>query len=157
GAALVRSVKVAPSPDYMRWRLHRLGIRPISNVVDITNWLLLEYGQPLHAFDFRKVRGGKLLIRQASAGEKIKTLDEAERSLTVDDLPSWGKEGPSALAGIMGGAESEIDATTQDVVLECAYFQPRGSRRSARRHGLHTESSHRFERGTDHGMTGEVL
>jgi phenylalanyl-tRNA synthetase beta chain len=157
GAAVVRSVKVAPSPDYIRWRLHRLGIRPISNVVDITNWLLLEYGQPLHAFDLRKVRGGKIVIRQAASGEKIKTLDDVERNLTADDLLICDAEGPTALAGIMGGAESEIDSTTQDVLLECAYFQPRGVRRSSRRHGLHTESSHRFERGTDHGMTEVVL
>lgn len=157
GAALVRGVAVAPSPDHVRWRLHRLGVRPISNVVDVTNWVLLEFGQPLHAFDLSTVRGGKIGIRVASDGETIQTLDGQTRNLVRDDLLIVDGQGPTALAGIMGGAHSEISETTHDVLLECAYFSPRGIRRTARRQGLHTESSHRFERGTDHGATELVL
>lgn len=157
GAAVVRGVRIEPSPDFMRWRLHRLGIRPISNVVDITNWLLLEYGQPLHAFDLSTVRGSEIVIRKAKEGEKMETLDGVERELSADDLLICDGKGPTALAGIMGGANSEIQITTQDVLLECAYFNPQGVRRTARRQGMHTESSHRFERGTDHGATGIVL
>lgn len=157
GAAVVRDVKIGPSPTYMRWRLHRLGVRPISNVVDATNWLLLEFGQPLHAFDLATVRGGKIVIRRAQEGEKMKTLDDVERTLCEDDLLICDGSGPTALAGIMGGANSEITAETRDVLLECAYFSPRGVRRTARRQGMHTESSHRFERGTDHGATDLVL
>ena len=157
GAAVVRSVNIKASPDHMRWRLHRLGIRPISNVVDITNWVLLEYGQPLHAFDLKLVRGEKIVIRLAVEGEKVKTIDEEERTLSADDLVICDGEGPTALAGIMGGAESEISPGTSDVLLECAYFSPQGVRRTARRQGMHTESSHRFERGTDHGGTEAVM
>jgi len=157
GAALVRGVRVGPSPEFMRWRLHRLGVRPINSVVDVTNWVLLEFGQPLHAFDAARVRGGKIEVRIAHAGETMTTLDGQVRSLTPDDLLITDAEGPTALAGIMGGQNSEIHADTKDVLLECAYFAPRGIRRSARRLGMHTESSHRFERGTDHGTTELVL
>lgn len=157
GAALVRGVTLGPAPQWMRWRLHRLGIRPISNVVDITNWLLLEFGQPLHAFDLSRLRGSKIEVRLAKAGEKLTTLDGQERDLVSDDLLICDGEGPTALAGIMGGAESEIGDGTSDVVLECAYFAPRGIRRSARRHAMHTESSHRFERGCDYGAGALVL
>lgn len=157
GAAIVRGVVIQSSPDFMRWRLHRLGIRPISNVVDITNWLLMEYGQPLHAFDLQQVNGGSVSIRLARQGEAMTTLDGVLRTLTSDDLVICDRSGPTALAGIMGGKDSEIGATTRDVLLECAYFAPKGIRRTARRQGMHTESSHRFERGTDHGATGRVL
>lgn len=157
GAAVVRGVQIGPSPDYMRWRLHRLGTRPISNVVDVTNWLLLEFGQPLHAFDLDKVRGKQIVIRLADDAEEMSTLDGVERKLTSDDLVICDGQGPTALAGIMGGKVSEISASTKDVLLECAYFLPSGVRRSARRHGIHTESSHRFERGTDYGGTELVL
>lgn len=157
GAAVVRNVKVGPSPDAMRWRLHRLGLRPISNVVDITNWLLLEFGQPLHAFDLNRVSQKKVLVRLAEAKERLTTLDGVERELSPDDLLICDGQGPTALAGIMGGAESEITSSTEHVLLECAYFSPRGIRRTARRQGMHTESSHRFERGTDHGGTERVM
>ncbi len=157
GAAAVRGLTIAPSPAYMRWRLHRLGIRPISNVVDITNWLLLEFGQPMHAFDLALVRGASIVIRRAKKDEALTTLDGVKRTLTTDDLVICDGSGPTALAGVMGGADSEIRETTKDVLLECAYFTPRGIRRSARRFGLHTESSHRFERGTDFGDIALVL
>jgi phenylalanyl-tRNA synthetase beta chain len=157
GAGAVLGVKLGPSPDFMRWRLHRLGVRPISNVVDVTNWLLLEYGQPLHAFDLRFVRGAEIVVRRAKGREPFTTLDGVERRLDPDDLVICDAEGPVALAGVMGGADSEIRGDTTDVLLECAYFSPRGVRRTARRHAMHTESSHRFERGTDWGGIERVL
>ncbi len=157
GAAAVRGLEIGPSPAWMRWRLHRLGIRPISNVVDITNWLLLEFGQPMHAFDLARVKGATIVIRTAEQGEALTTLDGVKRSLDADDLVICDGSGPTALAGVMGGGDSEIHDGSTEVLLECAYFTPRGIRRSARRHGLHTESSHRFERGTDFGDIQLVL
>lgn len=157
GAAAVVDVSIGPSPDWLRWRLHTLGVRPISNVVDITNLLLLGFGQPMHAFDLDRVRGQKIVVRRARAGEPFTTLDGVKRSLDADDLVICDGEGPSALAGVMGGEDSEIRDTTRRVLLECAYFQPRGVRRTARRHALHTESSYRFERGVDFGAIPTVL
>lgn len=148
-AAVVRSVKVGPSPDFMRWRLHRLGVRPISNVVDVTNWLMLEFGQPMHAFDRARIGGGTIRVRGAKKGEVLSTLDGAKLELAPGELVIADASVPTALAGIMGGKDSEIGPETSDVVLECAYFDRRSVRRTARAHGLHTESSHRFERGTD--------
>src|SRR5690606_19642167 len=150
-------VQIGPSPPEMRWRLHRLGVRPISNVVDVTNWVLLEFGQPLHAFDLARVQEGMIEVRLAREGETITTLDGQVRHLTPDDLLITDGAGPTALAGIMGGQDSEIQADTRDVLLECAHFAPRGIRRTARRLGMHSESSHRFERGTDHGATEAIL
>lgn len=157
GAAVVRQVKMSPSPDAMRYRLHRLGVRPISNVVDVTNWLMLEWGQPLHAFDLDAVHERKIVIRAAVDGEEMETLDGVRRALVGEDLVICDGRGPTALAGIMGGATSEISEKTTRVLIECAYFSPRGIRRTARRLGMHTESSHRFERGTDSGVTEVVL
>jgi len=157
GLGLVRNIQVAPSPDYMRYRLHRLGVRPISNVVDITNWLMFEWGQPLHAFDLSKVSGPEIEVRMAKRGETLVTLDGMVRDLTDDDLLICDAAGGVALAGVMGGKESEITGATSDVLLECAYFDPRSVRRTARRLGIHSESSHRFERGTDFGATSQVL
>ncbi|MCC6217112.1 MAG: phenylalanine--tRNA ligase subunit beta [Polyangiaceae bacterium] len=153
----VVDVTVGPSPAWLRYRLHALGVRPISNVVDVTNLLLLEYGQPLHAFDLDLVRGSRIVVRRAGAGEPFVTLDGVQRTLDADDLVIADGSAPSALAGVMGGETSEIRATTRRVLIECAYFAPRGIRRTSRRHGLHTESSHRFERGVDPGALGEVL
>jgi phenylalanyl-tRNA synthetase beta chain len=157
GAAVVIDVTPAPSPLWLRYRLASLGVRPISNVVDATNLVLLEYGHPMHAFDLDLVRGGVLAIRRAKEGELLVTLDGVTHTLCSDDLIIADGEGPVALAGIMGGASSEIRASTRRVALECAYFEPRGVRRSARRHGLHTESSHRFERGVDRGDVPDAL
>jgi phenylalanyl-tRNA synthetase beta chain len=156
-AGLVTGVRIAPSPAWLRYRLFSLGIRPISNVVDITNLLLLEYGQPMHAFDFDLVSGHRIVVRTARPGEPFATLDGVSRTLDADDLVICDGSGPTALAGIMGGQNSEIRDRTQDVLLECAYFTPRGIRRASRRHGLHTESSHRFERGVDWGGGSHVL
>lgn len=157
GAGMVEAVTVGPSPAWMRYRLESLGVRAISNVVDVTNWILLEYGHPMHAFDLELVRGGRILVRRALAGEVLETLDGVSRKLDPDDLVIADGEGPTALAGVMGGAGSEIRAATRRVLLECAYFTPRGIRRASRRHGLHTESSHRFERGVDPGDTRDAI
>ena len=156
-AAVVRGVQIQPSPLWMQWRLNSLGVRPISNVVDITNFLLLEAGQPMHAFDSEKLAGHRIVVRRAEPGEAFRTLDEVDRKLDADDLVIADAKGAVALAGIMGGADSEIHADTRDVILECAYFSPRGIRRAARRHSMHTESSHRFERGTDWGNIEWVI
>ena len=157
GARVVVDVTVAESPPWLRYRLKSLGIRPISNVVDITNLLLLEYGQPMHAFDLDRVRGGKIVIRRANAGERFATLDGVERQLDADDLVICDGEGPTALAGVMGGADSEIHSGTTRVLLECAYFAPRGIRRTSRRQVLSTDSSYRFERGVDWNAVPRVL
>ena len=157
GAALVDKVGVAPSPPELRWRLAALGVRPISNVVDVTNLVMLEFGHPMHAFDLDKVRGARIEVRRASEGEKLVTLDGTERSFSSDDLVICDGAGPVALAGVIGGESSEIKHTTRRILLECAYFEPRGVRRAARRHGLHTESSHRFERGVDWSDTRAAL
>jgi phenylalanyl-tRNA synthetase beta chain len=157
GAGAVLDVTVAPSPLWLRWRLESLGVRPISNVVDVTNLILLELGQPMHAFDLDRVRGSRIVVRRATAGEPFTTLDGVSRKLETDDLVIADGDEPSALAGVMGGKDSEIRESTRRVLLECAYFQPRGVRRTARRHGLHTESSHRFERGVDFGAVPAVL
>ena len=157
GANAVIDVTIGPSPLWLRYRLSALGVRSISNVVDITNLVMLEYGHPMHAFDLDRVRGGTILVRRAKDGEKMVTLDGVDRTLSKDDLVICDAEGPVALAGVMGAANSEIQATTKRVLFECAYFEPRGVRRASRRYGLHTESSHRFERGVDPGDVTDVL
>ena len=157
GAAVIAGVKIAPSPPSVRYRLSSLGVRPISNVVDVTNIVLFELGHPMHAFDLERVRGRTIVVRRARAGETIRTLDGVERPLDADDLLICDGEGPVALAGVMGGETSEISSGTKNVLLECAYFEPRGVRRVSRRHGLHTESSHRFERGVDRGGLQDAL
>ena len=156
-AAAVVGATIGPSPLSVRWRLSALGVRPISNAVDVTNIALLEWGHPMHAFDLDKVRGGRIVVRRAKDGEKLETLDGVVRTLTADDLVICDGGGPVALAGVMGGASSEIGPTTKRILLECAYFDPRTVRRTARRHGLHSESSHRFERGVDHGDTKDAI
>ncbi len=157
GAAGVLGVAIAPSPLWVRYRLQALGVRSISNVVDVTNLVMLEFGHPMHGFDLARVRGGKIVVRRAKDGEKMTTLDGAERALVADDLLICDAEGPVALAGVMGGASSEIQPDTTRVLFEVAWFDPRGVRRTARRHGMHTESSHRFERGVDPGDVARVL
>ncbi|MBX3191047.1 MAG: phenylalanine--tRNA ligase subunit beta [Labilithrix sp.] len=157
GAAAVVDIAIGPSPLAMKYRLQALGVRSISNVVDVTNLVMLAWGHPMHAFDMDRVRGGAIIVRRAKEGEKLTTLDGVERTLVADDLLICDGAGPVALAGIMGGASSEIQPDTKRVLFECAWFEPRGVRRTARRHGMHTESSHRFERGVDPGDVAEVL
>jgi phenylalanyl-tRNA synthetase beta chain len=148
-ARIIDGVAIGPSPEWLARRLESCGVRSISNVVDATNFVLLEWGQPLHAFDLEKVAGREIVVRQAAPGEKLRTLDGVERVLSADDLVIADRDRPSALAGVMGGGDSEISAGTTRVLLESAWFEPTGVRRTARRHGLHTEASHRFERGVD--------
>jgi phenylalanyl-tRNA synthetase beta chain len=157
GAALVYGVTIAQSPFWLRYRLHVLGLRAISNVVDVTNYVLMLWGHPIHAFDYDRVRGSRIAVRLARAGERMHTLDGAERVLTADDLLICDGEGPVALAGVMGGQNSEIAGATQRVLIECAYFDPRSVRRTSKRTGLHTDSSHRFERGVDPAAVRRVL
>src|SRR6185369_5201035 len=148
-ARLVRGVKIGPSPDWLTKRLEAIGQRPINNVADITNYVLHEVGQPLHAFDFAKLGGHRIVVRRAAGGEKLKTLDGVERTLTSDMLVIADAEKPVALAGIMGGEESEISTRTTDVLIESAYFDPNSVRQTARKLGMDTEASRRFERGAD--------
>lgn len=156
GAGASLDVTVGPSPLAVRFRLQALGVRSISNVVDVTNLVMLEFGHPMHAFDLDKVTSG-ITVRRAAEGELLKTLDGVDRKLVHDDLVIADGNGPVALAGVMGGGNSEISTETKRVFLEVAYFDPRGVRRTGRRHGLHTESSHRFERGVDWSDTGRAL
>ena len=149
-ARAVLGVKVGPSPSWMVQRLEAAGIRSINNVVDITNYVLLETGQPLHAFDARLVRGKKIVVRRANPGEKIVAIDGKEYALTKDNLVIADAERAVAIAGVMGGKESEITSATVDVLLESAQFDPVSIRRTARRLGLSSDSSYRFERGVDH-------
>ncbi|MFH1807365.1 MAG: phenylalanine--tRNA ligase subunit beta [Pseudomonadota bacterium] len=150
---VVDEVHVGPSPAWLKWRLQRLGVRSINNVVDATNLVLLERGHPLHAFDADRLgheRGrAAIVVRRAAPDEKLRTLDGIERTLDPDDLLICDVERPVALAGIMGGADTEVSTKTTRVLIESAYFAPAVVRRTARRHGLHTEASHRFERGCD--------
>ena len=132
----------------MRVRLAACGMRAISNLVDVTNYVMLETGHPLHAFDLDKLRGG-IQIRRADRGERMTTLDGVERPLQEGDVVIADDRGAIALAGVMGGADSEISAATTGVLLETATFDPRAIRRTAKRLGLHSEASHRFERGVD--------
>jgi phenylalanyl-tRNA synthetase beta chain len=148
-ARIVRGVQVGPSPDWVVKRLEASGIRPINNVVDVTNLVLLELGQPLHAFDLDKLEGGVVRVRRATPGEQLMTLDGVERKLDPSDLLITDGSRPIALAGVMGGADSEVSDATCDVLLESAHFHPSSVRLTARRHALHSEASYRFERGVD--------
>ncbi len=147
-ALLLTDVAVGPSPLWMRTRLHRLGVRPLENLVDIANWVMLETGQPLHAFDLDTLKL-PLIVRKATAGEAFIGLDGVERKLDAEDLVIADTAGAQALAGIIGGKASAVSAKTRAVLLESAFFNPRWIRRTAKRHGLHTEASHRFEREVD--------
>ncbi|HEX5661242.1 MAG TPA: phenylalanine--tRNA ligase subunit beta [Polyangiales bacterium] len=155
--AVVEGVTIAQSPFWLRYRLHVLGLRAINNVVDITNLVLMEYGYPTHAFDLANLRGARIDVRSARAQEKIVTLDGIERALHTDDLLICDGEGPVAVAGVMGGEHSGVSARTERVFVETAYFDPRAVRRTSRRLGLHTDASHRFERGVDPRAVPEVL
>ncbi len=148
-ARIVRGVKIGPSPDWLTKRLGEIGQRPINNVADITNYVLHELGQPLHAFDLAKLAEQRIVVRRAKTGEKLKTLDEVERKLDSEVLVIADARQPVALAGIMGGLDSEISDATTDVLIESAYFNPDSVRRTARKLVMDTEASRRFERGAD--------
>lgn len=155
-ARLITGVRVGPSPEWMARRLEAAGLRPINNVVDVTNYVMLEYGQPLHAFDFSLLRGGRIVVRRAAPGEKLTTIDGAERTLSPEMLVIADAERPVAVAGVMGGADSEIRESTTTVLLESAYFSPLSIRRTAKALGMSTDSSYRFERGVDPGGVVEA-
>lgn len=156
-ARLIKGVKIGPSPEWMVRRLESVGMRSINNVVDVTNFVLLELGHPLHAFDFNLLREGRIVVKPAGEGELFTTLDSQPRELKSSDLTICDGEGAVALAGIMGGENSEIKPETTDVLLESAYFDPTTIRRTSKRLGIHTESSHRFERGADIDMVPLAL
>lgn len=148
-AGAVADVTVGPSPGWLQARLHAAGVRPISNIVDITNYVLLELGQPMHAFDYRRLEGAQIRVRTAAPGESLTTLDGQQRRLAPEMLVIADAQRPVAIAGVMGGAESEVGDGTTVIVLESAYFNPISVRRTSRALGLKTEASMRFERGLD--------
>jgi phenylalanyl-tRNA synthetase beta chain len=156
-ARVIKGVKAGPSPDWLKNTLEKVGIRSISNIVDVTNYVMLEIGQPLHAFDYHLIAKGAdgrptIVVRRATAGEKFKTLDNQERTLTNEILLIADEQKGIALAGVMGGANTEINNSTVDVLIESAYFNPVNIRRTSKQLGLRSESSYRFERGADVGI-----
>lgn len=148
----LKNVKIAPSPEWLQKKLLAIGLRPINNVVDITNFILHETGQPLHAFDLDKIKGGKVVVRKAQKGEKFVTLDGVERTLSSEDLMICNAEEPMCIAGVFGGLESGITDETTSMFLESAYFNPVSVRKTSKRHTLKTDASFRFERGANPSM-----
>ena len=146
-------VEIKPSPGWLRRRIEQCGVRSINNVADLTNYVLLEMGHPTHAFDLDLLEDSKIIVRRAKSGETLRTLDGEDRKLTGDHLVIADGKRPVALAGVMGGEDTEISATTRNVLLESAWFQPGSIRRTSRHFGMHTDASHRFERGADVGAT----
>lgn len=156
-AGMVKNVKIGPSPRWMRERLRASGVRPINNLVDITNYVMLEYGQPMHAFDLRYVQDAKITVRNAKDGEQITTLDGTERNLSPEMLVIADSEKPIAVAGVMGGEYSGIMEDTTTVVFESAYFEPTQVRLTAKKLGMRTDASARYEKGLDPNSTITVL
>lgn len=154
---LLKNVKVAESPDWLKEKISSIGLRPINNVVDITNYVLHETGQPLHAFDAAKIAGNKIIVRTAKAGEKFTTLDEVERNLHDNDLMIADTEKSLCIAGVFGGLHSGVTTSTSEVFLESAWFDASAVRKSSKNHGLKTDASFRFERGTDPNITVYAL
>src|SRR5438552_4695140 len=152
-ARVLRSIRIKPSPERVARRLGLLDQRPINNAVDATNYTLWEMGKPTHAFDLDLLEGGKIVVRRAQEGETLKTLDGVERKLTPEDLVVADARKPVALAGVMGGFDTMITQKTRNVLIESAWWDPVTIRKSPRRHGLHTDASHRFERGADFEST----
>lgn len=153
----IKGVKIAESPEWLKNRLTLIGLRPINNIVDITNYVLHELGHPLHAFDVAHISGGKVIVKTLPAGAKFITLDEQERTLSDKDLMICNDKEGMCIGGVFGGLKSGVTENTTDVFLECAYFNPAWVRKTARRHGLNTDSSFRFERGADPNDTVYVL
>jgi phenylalanyl-tRNA synthetase beta chain len=156
-ARIIRGVRIGTSPIWMQQRLRAAGMRPINNVVDITNYVMLELGQPLHAFDLNLIKGRRIVVRRALANERIHTLDGQDRQLDSETLVIADDERAVAIAGIMGGENSEVTADTQDILLESAIFSQVSVRKTARRLGLHSEASHRFEKGLDPYLALEAV
>src|SRR3989338_831441 len=148
-ARIKRGVKVKPAPSWLEKKIIAVGLRPINNIVDVTNYVLYEMGQPLHAFDYVHIKGKKIIVRNAYKKESLTTLDEKKHNLSEDSLVIADSERAVALAGVMGGGDSGVTQATRDILLESAYFNPISIRRTSRRHGIFTDSSYRFERGVD--------
>lgn len=149
----IRNIKVAESPEWLKNYLTAIGQRPINNIVDITNFILLGMGQPLHCFDVDKIKGSKVVVRQCPDGTPFTTLDGVERKLDARDLMICNDEEPMCIAGVFGGLDSGVTESATSIFLECAYFNPTSIRKTARRHGLNTDASFRYERGTDPNAT----
>ncbi|HET7101561.1 MAG TPA: phenylalanine--tRNA ligase subunit beta, partial [Terriglobia bacterium] len=154
---VIQGVEVKPSPEWLVRRLEAIGQRSINNVADITNYVLMELGHPLHAFDLTRLKGRRIIVRSARPGEQIRTLDGVNRTLAASDLVIADSTRPVALAGVMGGEESGISGDTRSILLESAWFDPASIRRTSKSQGLHTEASHRFERGADIEMAPVAL
>ena len=153
----ISDVAVTESPDWLKNKLKAIGVRPINSIVDVTNYVLHEYGQPLHAFDADKIQGGKVIIKKPAEGTVFKTLDDKEIKLSAEDLMICDAQGGLCLAGVYGGAGSGVTETTKSIFLESAYFAPTGIRRTATRHGLRTDAATHFEKGCDPNITVEAL
>ena len=149
----ISGVEVKESPKWLKERLAVIGIRTINNIVDATNYVLHDLGQPLHAFDADAIAGNTVIVKNCAEGTLFKTLDDVERKLSADDLMICDAEKPMCIAGVFGGANSGVKATTKNIFLESAYFNAVSVRKTAKRHGLKTDASFRFERGTDPNMT----
>jgi len=146
---VVKEVKVGPSPEWLRKRIESMGLKPINNVVDVTNYVLFSTSHPIHAFDLGKLAGRKIIIRRAKEGESIKTLEEEDVSLLPDMLVIADEERPVAIAGVIGGLESSVQEETQDIFIESACFNPVSVRKTSKTTGISTDASYRFERGAD--------
>ncbi len=149
----IRGIKVTDSPEWLQQRLNAIGLRPINSVVDITNYILHSIGQPLHCFDLNKIEGEKVIVKKCAEGTKFVTLDDVEHTLSANDLMICSSERPMCIAGVFGGKDSGVTKETTDVFIESAYFNPTSVRKTARRHGLQTDASFRYERGTDPNIT----
>jgi len=145
----IKGVKVGPSPEWMQKKLMAIGSRPINNIVDISNYVLFELGQPLHTFDTAKISGGKVIVRRAAQGEAIKTLDEVDRKLSSNDMVIANADGPMCIAGVFGGFDSGVTEESSDIFVESAYFDPASIRKTSKSQGLQTDASFRYERGCD--------
>jgi phenylalanyl-tRNA synthetase beta chain len=156
-ARIVRGVKVAPSPQWLQDKLKAIGLSPINNIVDITNYVMHDLGQPLHGFDLNEIKGNQIVVRRSNQGEKLVTLDEIERELDGTELLICDSERALAFAGVLGGLHSGINQETTDVLIESAYFNPSVVRRTAKKHQISTDSSFRFERGVDYNMTIKAM
>ena len=153
----ISHVEVKESPDWLKTKLKAIGLRPINNIVDATNYVLHEYGQPLHAFDADKIKGGKVIVKKLATGTVFKTLDAKEVKLDADDLMICDAEGGMCIAGVFGGADSGVSDSTKNIFLESAYFSPTGIRKTATRHNLRTDAAMHFEKGCDPNITVEAL
>ncbi|MBE0479052.1 phenylalanine--tRNA ligase subunit beta [Candidatus Aerophobetes bacterium] len=156
-ARIIRGIKIAPSPLWLRWKILLSGAKPVNNVVDVTNYVMWELGQPLHPFDLETLAGPQIIVRRAKQGEALVTLDDKERKLSEDMLVIANAEEPIAIAGIMGGRETEVTEATEDILLEAAYFSPISVSRTSRKLDLSSEASSRFERGVDAAMVEKAM